>query len=100
MANRVLKHLYSAFSGSPLLRERLKKKKEKRAGEHQTDEHCVLMFCCSVIVDRLDRGIVNLTGLQTPLFCGYVLSGCRGPVAMYTGRVPGVFVQDAVFLCA
>ena len=58
------------------------------------------MFCCSVIVGGLDRGVVDPGGLQTPLFCGCVLSGCWGPVAMYTGRVPGVFAQDAEFLCA
>lgn len=54
------------------------------------------MFCCSVIVDRPDRGVVNLSGLQTRLCFKWLL----GPVAMYTGRAPGVFVQDAEFLCA
>lgn len=37
-------------------------------------------------------------GLQTPLFCG-CFKWLLGPVAVYTGCVPGVFVQDVEFLC-
>lgn len=48
------------------------------------------MFCCSVIVDRLDRGVVN----PSTSFLWLCFKWLSVPVAMYTGRVPGVFVQS------